>query len=71
MIDMKCISLPRYLNLDDKMFVEQFSEDLLIRSLDNSESNRRITLHQLGMEEKDVIIRERNGIYFYFRRKRG
>lgn len=51
------------------MFVEQFPEKLLIKALDNSEANRNITLHQLGLVEEDVIIREHRGIYFYFRRK--
>ena len=68
--DMKCIRPPRYLNLDDKMFVEQFPEELLIQSLDDSPANRSITLCQLGLEEEDVIIREHNKVYFYFRRKR-
>lgn len=63
----------KYLNLReiaDEEWAEQFPEELLIKSLDNSEYNRRITLHQLGLQEEDVIIRERDGIYFYFRRKR-
>ena len=54
----------------DTKWASQFPEELLIKSLDDSEVNRRITLHQLGLEEEDVIIREHNGIYFYFRRKR-
>lgn len=54
----------------DTKWASQFPEALLIRSLDNSRANRNITLHQLGLQEEDVIIREREGIYFYFRRKR-
>lgn len=62
--------LVRKVSVDDREWAEQFPEELLIKSLGNSECNRNITLHQLGLQEDDVIIRERDGIYFYFRRKR-
>lgn len=52
----------------DRKWAERFDEELLIAALDNTPANRRITLHQLGLEEEDVIIREHNGIYFYFRK---
>ena len=54
----------------DLKWAAQFIEELLIETLDNSDANRNITLHQLKLREEDVIIREHNGIYFYFRRKR-
>lgn len=52
----------------DIKWASQFPEELLITALDNSGSNRHMTLHQLGLEEDEVIIREHERRYFYFRR---
>ncbi len=66
----KYLRPPRYLKLDDALFTRKFPEPLLVMALANSDAEKRITLNQLGLEEEDVIIREHNKVYFYFRRKR-